>query len=48
MKVSGRKHALTALSAGRKAGIYGIESGLHPRYSLDVLEKKKLSFPIGI
>jgi hypothetical protein len=40
MKVSGRKDAMAALSAGRNAGIYGVESGLHPRYSLDVLEKK--------
>jgi hypothetical protein len=40
MKVSGRKHALAALSAGSNVGIYGIESGLHPRYILDVLEKK--------
>jgi len=40
MKVSDRKHALVALSAGKNAGIYGIGIGLNSRNILDALEKK--------
>jgi hypothetical protein len=46
MKMSCRKHDPAALPAGRNAGIHAIGSGLDRSYILDVLEKKKLYFPL--
>ena len=45
MEVSGELYALAAVLPGKSRGTHGIGRWVGPRTRLDVVEKKKVSFP---